>query len=180
VRIPRTVVSLAAAALLVPTAGAAAADVTAPGNSAVDQYRESAPPGSSSSKKVPGKTRRKLESAGEDGKALAAALDRTGGVPRATASGTGAGTEADGPKVSGDSGASGDDRDGADPSSGTAPSGAALDGSAGSPVDAASAPKSAAETAAAATLGPFPIWVTVLAAFAVIGVALVVRRRASA
>ena len=78
--VPR-IAFLVAISLLAAPAAATAQDAAPPGNSAVDQYRESAPPAAPGSKKLTDEQRKRLADRGSDGAALADALDSSGGVP---------------------------------------------------------------------------------------------------
>lgn len=157
-----------------PAAAAAADDpssVAPPGNSAVDQYRESLPPSSGERRSLSEKDRRALRRQGPDGRALEAVLERSGGVPRASG---------------GEDAGSGDSRPGASARRGGAVDSAA-DGAPRSQEDdpatsgAAGDPDSqpVAPAAAASTVGPVPVWSMLVAAVVLVGVGLVVRRRAT-
>lgn len=65
----------------VRTGGATERDIAPPGNSAVEQTRESAPLSSSNRREATPAQNEALEREGRDGVALAEALDRIGGVP---------------------------------------------------------------------------------------------------
>lgn len=74
---------IAIATLALP-ASAIAQEAAPPGNAGVEQYRESAPADGGVGRKLTKKERSALERRGDDGAALADALDRTGGVPEAS------------------------------------------------------------------------------------------------
>jgi cobalamin biosynthesis Mg chelatase CobN len=186
--------SLAAALVLavgLPTS-AFAQDVAPPGNSAVDQYRESAPPASSGAKKVTPTQRRGLERQGRDGAALAAALDRTGGVPTGAGASGAAARSSDAAASSGRAGSGeGVSASDASPGGGTSSTGESSSSSAGGgsaaggESDAAGRPavatvqESTTKAAASSAVGPFPVWVMLLGALVVVGVGLLVRRRSA-
>jgi cobalamin biosynthesis Mg chelatase CobN len=193
VKVPRTAI-LVGVLLAATPAVASAQGAGPPGNSAVDQYRESAPPASSGSKKLSRAQREALSDRGDDGAALASALDRSGGVPTAAGSASdGAAPDAlgaaTGSGAKGGSGAGGTDAE--DANSSRSDAGPRSPDDAGSeagsattaapPSDPGATPsRSATEAAASTTVGPFPVWVMVLAALVVVAVGLAVRRRPSA
>lgn len=190
VKLPRLLVTAIVATAVVPAS--AVADIAPPGNSAVDQYRESAPSTTSNSKKLSAERRRELAKKGEDGEALAAALDRNGGVPDGrNETGT---TSGDGDASAAPSGATGNGREtgrGGDDAGATseAPSseqgesgGVAGEGTSSSqdsePESGASESDGSTTTAAAsATVGPLPVWTLLVGAVLIIGVGFVLRRR---
>ncbi|MBF6620074.1 MAG: hypothetical protein ITG02_07570 [Patulibacter sp.] len=142
-----------------------------PGNSAVDQYRESLPPSSGERRSLDRDDREALRRQGQDGRALASVLERNGGVPRAAAEATADSTPdrdrapgSDG-RRGGSSGASGRDR----------AEGSAADASEQPAEDRRSG--SVAPAAAASTVGPVPVWAMLAAAGLLVGVGLVVRTR---
>lgn len=178
---------IAVLSLLAAPTGATAQDAAPPGNAAVDQYRESAPPASSNSRKLTAERRRALANRGSDGAALAAALDRNGGVPTAGGA-VGPESSTDG-RVSDESGgASGDGgssgggaggsnaktgRDASDTSGG--PEGESSSGAAAP----AASDESATKAAASSTVGPLPVWAMLVAALGVVAAGLLLRRRAA-
>lgn len=136
-----------------------------PGNSAVDQYRESVPPSSSNSRRLTRSDRAALEREGRDGQALANALERSGGVPRASAA-------ADG----------GSQRGTTTPRRSSGSGRAAPDSGEGRE-SAATAERSEhdsrpiAPAAAASTVGPVPVGVLLAAAVGLVGLGLAIRTR---
>ncbi|MEV4420642.1 hypothetical protein AB0L40_11810 [Patulibacter sp. NPDC049589] len=182
-KVPRLVMIAVLASLFLP-AFASAQDVAPPGNSAVDQYRESAPPASPGSKKLSGSRKRALDAEGRDGAALAAVLEKNGGIPSAKPSG-GAASGASPSSGGASSGGKGSEGSGSGGSSSSGDPGVA---SAGSPAagpesktDAPSEKKtSTTDAAASSTVGPLPVWAMLIAAVVVVGIGLVVRRRPSA
>lgn len=150
------------------TAGAVAQSTPStapPGNSAVDQYRESAPPSSTRQRRLSRRDREALERRGADGAALAAVLERSGGVPRAATSPSSAGGR--------------DDR-GKHERSGSKAGAPAVDAGKGTktaPADDPAVDRSIAPAAASSTVGPVPVWAMLVAAVALVGVGLLVRRR---
>jgi hypothetical protein len=170
----RQIASIAALALVLP-AGAQAADSTAPqGSAAVDQYRESVPPGGSGGRKLTKGQRDRLAGQGTDGRDLAAVLERNGGVPAAQAAGDGGASTASKPG----SEARPDDTTSED----TDTTGAAPTTATGGPTGGSGLPaggKTLAASSASSTVGPFPVWGMVVAAFAIVGVAGLVRHRAA-
>lgn len=176
---------LAVASVLVAfalPATASAQDVAPPGNSAVDQYRESAPPPSSGSRKVSRSQREALERRGADGAALAAALDRSGGVPTPESGETGSGTAAAGGGA-GSGARGGGAGEGAKSSSSGRSADTAGDTSAGSSdgVTPSTDPKdeSTSKAAAASTVGGLPVWALLAGAVVVVAGGLVLRRRST-
>lgn len=192
-KLPRLLVTSFVAVAVIPAS--AVADVAPPGNSAVDQYRESAPSTPTGSKKLSPERRRELDSKGKDGSALAAALDRNGGVPT---DGTGSS-----PSTSESPGAPPSTPVTPDPSKesqgrksdsatttaaptssggeGRSSSGGSVGGGSSSPAPAKSrvATKTSTTTAAAsATVGPLPVWSLMVGALLIVGVGFVLRRRA--
>lgn len=188
----RQIASIAALALLLPTA-AHAQTAAPPGSAAVDQYREQAPPAGSNGSKLTKDRRRELESRGPEGRALADALDRNGGVPSADGAGSAAGDGAtgstpggtagggsggDGPS-SGDDGKTADDDAGRGSSAGSGSQGGA-EGSDSSADATGTRTTSLAESSATSTVGGLPVWGLLVGAMAIVGVGAVVRgRRAS-
>lgn len=142
-----------------------------PGNSAVDQYRESLPPASSNRRELSRRDRDALRREGPDGRALAAVLERTGGVPRDADAAPSGGTS-DG---RGDSPArrGGGERGGRAAGGGTTGPTSARDGGTGD------GSRSVAPAAAASTVGPVPVWALLVAAVALVGVGLALRVRTS-
>lgn len=136
-----------------------------PGNSAVDQYRESLPPSSSETRKLSRRDRAALDRRGPDGAALAAVLDRSDGVPRAAPS-----SQPDDAAVEEASG----QRRRSDPKTSRLTKGTSTDAA---PEAADSRP--IAPAAASSTVGPIPVWVMLVAAVALVGVGLVVRVRST-
>lgn len=143
-----------------------------PGNSAVDQYRESLPPASSNTRKLSRKDRSGLERQGSDGEALAAVLERSGGVPQASTPAANAG---DSPQHS---------RRSTDATSGrssTSDQASSDRTSTGGPVGEAAAngpgTRSIAPAAASSTVGPVPVWVLLVAAAGLLGVGVALRGR---
>jgi cobalamin biosynthesis Mg chelatase CobN len=192
---PRILVTVVLTALAVPGLAQAQSSVAPPGNSAVDQYRESVPSTPASGpKKVPKETRRALREQGAAGRDLAAVLAKNGGVAAATTSGgagdSDAGTGSAGTGSGRDSGSGGDSGSspaggGAGgsstaPGAGEAPSPPASSSGAGNESTAQAAATSTTQAAATSTVGPLPVWAMVLAAFVVVGIGLVVRRRPAA
>lgn len=158
------------------TAGAAAQSgpsTAPPGNSAVDQYRESAPPSSTKQRKLQRRDREALERRGADGAALAAVLERAGGVPRAALAAT---DDAASGKTRKRTDARSDDDSGARSDAGDGATGS-KPGAAADPADDARAERSIAPAAASSTVGPVPVWVMLAGAVALVGVGLLVRRR---
>jgi cobalamin biosynthesis Mg chelatase CobN len=188
----RQIAPMVAFVLVLP-AGAQAADSPAstapPGSAAVDQYREAAPAAGSAGRKLTKEQRARLGDQGEDGRDLADALERNGGMPAAEAAEAAASATAAAGTTSSTTSASpatdgredGGDEDGASSSSTTA-AGAATTSSGDDVANASgeadrSGDDTLAASSASSTVGPFPVWGMVLAAFAVVGVAAVVRRR---
>jgi cobalamin biosynthesis Mg chelatase CobN len=180
VKLSRALFAVGLALLVAPSGAVAASSTAPPGNSGVDQYRESAPPSSGNTRKLDREQRSALASRGKDGKALADALDRNGGVP--APSGGSSGGSADtgtGGAVGGNSSSSDTSSDHAGaaedaPSAAAPPAGS----SEGAPKDVPSG--SVTESAAASTVGPFPVWTMLVVALVLVGIGLVVRRRPSA
>lgn len=157
------------------TAGAVAQSTPStapPGNSAVDQYRESAPPSSTKQRKLSRRDREALERRGADGAALAAVLDRTGGVPQAAAPRSGATASSGDGKDRAGRGTRERSGSGAGASATAAGKGATAD-----PADGVTDAQSIAPAAASSTVGPVPVWAMLVAAVALVGVGLLVRRR---
>lgn len=75
-------------AALLPAAAAAQSGTAPPGNSAVDQYRESVPTPDGPRRSLSERERSELRRLGADGAALAEAIDRQGGVSAAESSAT--------------------------------------------------------------------------------------------
>lgn len=73
-------------AALLPVTAAAQSGTAPPGNSAVDQYRESVPAPDGPRRSLSERERRELRRLGADGVALAATIDRQGGVSAAETS----------------------------------------------------------------------------------------------
>lgn len=152
-----------------------------PGNSAVDQYRESLPPSSPNQRRLNRRDRDALRREGSDGRALADVLERSGGVPRdAAASSAGGAAAPEGGDWGGAAGRGADDRparerdrkaDDRDASPGAA------DADSGSA--SGERPRSVAPAAAASTVGPVPVWALLVGAAAVVGVGLGIRVRTS-
>lgn len=88
-------------AALMPATAGAQSDAAPPGNSAVDQYRESVPAPDGPRRSLSERERSQLARQGPDGKALAEAIERQGGVAAA-------GTDADAPGAGGRDGSAGD------------------------------------------------------------------------
>jgi cobalamin biosynthesis Mg chelatase CobN len=179
----------------------AATSVAPPGNSAVDQYRESVPstpaspgaPGGSpgGSGTVPKSTRRALEGQGRAGRDLASVLAKTGGVATPRAEGVpaegGAARVGSGRTSGAPSSSSGKSATAATSGSASAPTegqSAAVGTSARTAGESGSAAEEGAasptQAAATSTVGPFPVWMMVVGAFVVVGVGLVLRRRPAA
>ncbi len=142
-----------------------------PGNSAVDQYRESLPPAGGNARELSRRDRERLSREGRDGERLARAIERAGGVPRSS------GTEGDatgGPA----GGATTPERSPGSSSKGPSTSSSA-DGrdraTTGSSPEADTRP--IAPAAAATTVGPVPIWVLLAAAAGLVGIGLILRTR---
>lgn len=168
-----SVLALSIVLTVVGTTGTAVAQsspsVAPPGNSAVDQYRESLPPASSNTRKLGRKDRSGLERQGRDGAALAAVLERSGGVPRAAASSSASGATSESGRATSPRRSSGsqtsNDADAAE-------DGAAAD----APRDAVDS-RPIAPAAASSTVGPVPVWAMLAAAVVLVGVGLAVRVR---
>lgn len=158
------------------TAGAVAQSTPStapPGNSAVDQYRESAPPSSSKQRKLSRRDREALERRGADGAALAAVLERSGGVPQAAPAATGGAANG---RTRTPSDARPDGDSGARSAAGSGTTGSGRGTSAEAPAEAADS-RPIAPAAASSTVGPVPVWAMLAAAVLVVGVGLVVRAR---
>lgn len=184
----RLVLAVIVLALGLPTV-ANAAESAPPGNSAVDQYRESAAPSAPGSSKVSKERRERLAREGSDGAALADALDNNGGVATGTPetpSSADPGRQAEAGSDADEAGSSSEKRQSDSSSSpganseGTDPSAtdSKANGQSGGAREAET--EKASSSAASATVGPFPVWVMIVAAFAVVGLAAIARRRASA
>lgn len=159
------------------TAGAAAQSgpsTAPPGNSAVDQYRESAPPSSAKQRKLRRGEREALERRGADGAALASVLERSGGVPQAAAPSGAGGPTAGGKRTGSDARSGGGSDARSDTGSGST---GAKDGTAAGNATEAADSRPIAPAAASSTVGPVPVWVMLAAAVALVGVGLLVRRR---
>ncbi|WP_210494601.1 hypothetical protein [Patulibacter sp. SYSU D01012] len=194
-KVPRLALLAAVVALGTP-ALAQAQHAAPPGNSAVDQYRESAPTGGASSRKLSRKERSQLQDEGRDGAALVAALEGTGGMPEhaggdapSTPDARGRDGGGSGAAATAHEGTAADTRRGETHSTGRAgddgrvaasdrPDGDAVAARSGD----AAAPKadSAVRTSASVTVGPFPIWSLLVAAVLIAGVAAVLRGRRAA
>lgn len=171
----RLVVTVAALVLAVASPAAARDQPpqgeAPPGSAAVDQYRESVPQ-APSTKRVPvSKSQRRAldQAAGGDGRALADALDRAGGV-----AGGGGSPAKDGSSGGGSTGAG---------STGSGSGSGAGEMTAARPDRRLDAPDSRAQTTAASALGtqlgPLPIWLLlVVITVAAVGGAVVRRRGA--
>lgn len=173
------IASIVALALVLPTSADAQTpgSTAPPGSAAVDQYRESVPPAGSGARKLTDRERKRLADQGADGRALAEALERNGGLPAAEASGSSpANDPGDGARSSagdqriprrGAAGPSATSTDAAGPGSASGGGGAAVGN------------ETLARSSASSTVGPFPVWAMIVAAFALVGVAAVVRRRSA-
>jgi cobalamin biosynthesis Mg chelatase CobN len=165
-------------AVSVSTASAQSSDVAPPGNSAVDQYRESLPPTSDKRRSLSDRDRRALRREGADGRALADVLERSGGVPQAANGSTSSSAESGRPGASTESDRSATSTDGRSADRGS--SGADRPSSSSSAANAsedAVGPRSVAPAAASSTVGPVPIWALLVGAAVLVGVGLVVRLR---
>lgn len=145
--------------------------VAPPGNSAVDQYRESVPPTSPGGRGPTRGEAKALARQGEDGRRLAEVLERTAGVP----SGTDDDVQA---------GAPGGSSGGGRASGGGGTSGARADGGVAASTPDGSASSATSDPAPVAVItggiGPIPIWLmAVLAVLLIVGVNVVRQRRAS-
>lgn len=176
-----SILVLLAVALPVSTAGAQTTG--APGNSGVDQYRESVPSSGGKTKPVDRKTRDALDRQGSDGKALATALERNGGVPAAAAA-AGGDSGSGGSSAGGGSGS--ESKSGSGSGSGAAAGTSTGDSGATTGDEAASDAASEAPVAAAsssaldAKVGPVPVWVLMIVVLAsALGAVLVRRGRAA-
>jgi hypothetical protein len=173
-----TIFATACIAVAVTAPGAVAAEPDygdlgsgGPGRSAADQYRESAP-GGGTKKRVPETTRKRLAQQGDDGEALAAALDRNGASPTDTGS-TAGGSAASAGATDTDrsTSATGGGKD-ADDGTGAATAGGSGGGTQGgtsapasesASADQESATQVAAASTVGAKVGPVPLWVAMVA-----------------
>ncbi len=149
-----------------PAGAQEAPSAAPPGNSAVDQYRESLPASAGGARELSRRDRAGLARQGRDGERLAAVLERSGGVPRPDRSAGQAPSDGSGARGGGGSGPT-RDADGADRTPAT-------DDRSASPTT-----RSVAPAAAASTVGPVPVWAMLIAAAVLVGVGLAVRVRAS-